>query len=104
MLCITLFNYKFNENNPFFVQVYIAAHVPPGTFELAPSFKWFHEDLNHQFLDIIDNYNDIIVAHFYGHEHTDSFRLYDATGMYCNVTIEVDFSNQLTLLIYSKWL
>ena len=87
-----------------FAQVYIAAHVPPGTFELAPSFKWFHEDLNHQFLDIIDNYNDIIVAHFYGHEHTDSFRLYDATGMNYNITIEVDFLNQLTLLIHSKWL
>ena len=69
----------------FYLQVYIAAHVPPGTFELAPAFKWFHDLLNTKYLDIIDEHNDVIISQFYGHEHTDSFRLYDATGM-CETT------------------
>lgn len=62
-------------------KVFIAGHVPPGTFELAGDFKWFHDQLNERYLDVIDDYSDIITAHFYGHEHTDSFRLYNGQGM-----------------------
>lgn len=68
-------------------QVYIAAHVPPGVFELAPTFKWFHEDLNTEYLDVIDNYGEMIVAQFYGHEHTDSFRVYDSISEYNCISI-----------------
>lgn len=70
--------------------VYIAAHVPPGTYERKPDFAFFNSPSNHS-LDIHKRFVDIlrtpkhaekIVAHFYGHIHTDTFRLFldSATG------------------------
>lgn len=62
------------------IQVYIAAHVPPGVFELNPETNWFHDDFNDAYMDIVENYADVILAHFYGHEHFDSLRIGESPG------------------------
>jgi len=36
------------------IQVYIAAHVPPGVFELNPETNWFHDDFNDAYMDIVE--------------------------------------------------
>ncbi|KAL3868431.1 hypothetical protein ACJMK2_041239 [Sinanodonta woodiana] len=61
--------------------VFLVAHIPPGLFEKIPNFPWFHEDYNKRYLDLLQKHADIITAQFYGHEHTDSFRLlYDSNS------------------------
>lgn len=60
--------------------MYIAAHVPPGVFELSPRFQWFHADLNTEYLEVIADYGEVIEAQFYGHEHTDSFRIFGSSS------------------------
>jgi len=65
-------------------RVMIVAHVPPGFFERDPSFGVYMKDqngddgLNDRYVDIVNKYNntDTIVAHIYGHTHTDSFRIF----------------------------
>lgn len=69
--------------------------MPPGVFELYPTIKWFHDNLNSKYLDITDKYSDVIMAHFYGHEHTDSLRSFDGPGLYlptlCSQTIKLSY-------------
>jgi len=65
-------------------KVYLMAHVPPGTFELNPNSSFFNSPASHA-VEIEKNYVSIvsdpnlymkIQAHFYGHAHTDTFRLF----------------------------
>lgn len=58
-----------------FFQVYIIAHIAPGAFELTSGGYFFYPNFNKHYLDIIERYSDIIQGQFYGHEHTDSFRV-----------------------------
>jgi len=70
--------------------VYITAHVPPGTYERKPQIPFFNSPndtslaIQKRFLDILrtPKHAAKIVAHFYGHIHTDTFRLFldSATG------------------------
>ncbi|KAH3848892.1 acid sphingomyelinase-like phosphodiesterase 3a isoform X2 [Dreissena polymorpha] len=61
--------------------VYIIAHVPPGSFELGTGLGWFYDKYNRRYLDLLEEYSDVIMAQMYGHEHTDSFRVQlDAEG------------------------
>lgn len=60
-------------------KAYIVAHVPPGIFgrKVCPTgYYWFRPDLNRKYLDIIIKYSNVIIGQFYGHDHTDSFKLY----------------------------
>ncbi|ESP00462.1 hypothetical protein LOTGIDRAFT_112062, partial [Lottia gigantea] len=55
--------------------VYIISHVPPGAFERVKNIAWFYPQFNQQYIKLLLKYTDLIVGQFYGHEHTDSFRI-----------------------------
>ncbi|KAM5248630.1 acid sphingomyelinase-like phosphodiesterase 3b [Ctenodactylus gundi] len=61
--------------------VYIIGHVPPGIFEKKQSKAWFREDFNKEYLKVVRKHHGIIAGQFFGHHHTDSFRMfYDDAG------------------------
>jgi len=64
-------------------KVFIVAHVPPGSFERNPGLPNFNSpekhktEINKQFIQIVTDprYSGKIMAHLYGHLHTDTFRV-----------------------------
>uniref|UniRef100_A0A8D2CSI2 Sphingomyelin phosphodiesterase acid like 3B n=1 Tax=Sciurus vulgaris TaxID=55149 RepID=A0A8D2CSI2_SCIVU len=61
--------------------VYIIGHVPPGFFEKTQNKAWFREAFNEQYLKVVRKHHRVIAGQFFGHHHTDSFRMfYDDTG------------------------
>ncbi|KAM9959597.1 hypothetical protein ACTFIR_000680 [Dictyostelium discoideum] len=56
-------------------RVWIIGHVPPGYNEKYDVFN-FHKQFNDEYLFSFSQYSDIIEFHIYGHEHTDTFRLF----------------------------
>ncbi|KYR02711.1 metallophosphoesterase domain-containing protein [Tieghemostelium lacteum] len=56
-------------------KVLVIAHVAPGYCVKYSVFN-FHFQFNDIYLETFGNYSDIIIAHIYGHEHTDNYRLY----------------------------
>ena len=73
LLNATLANATSEEN------IFIVGHVPPGFFDLYPRNPFFdNENITTKMLDIVTKkeYADKIVAHFYGHTHVSSFRLF----------------------------
>ncbi|KFP71160.1 Acid sphingomyelinase-like phosphodiesterase 3b, partial [Acanthisitta chloris] len=66
--------------------VYIVGHVPPGFFEKKRGKAWFREGFNEHYLELVRRHHGVIAAQFFGHHHTDSFRmLYSHTGSPINV-------------------
>ncbi|XP_025932146.1 acid sphingomyelinase-like phosphodiesterase 3b isoform X2 [Apteryx rowi] len=66
--------------------VYIAGHIPPGFFEKKRSKPWFQSNFNERYLKIVQKHHRVIAAQFFGHHHTDSFRMfYGDTGSPVNV-------------------
>lgn len=64
-------------------KVYIAGHVPPGYFEFVSNYhkRWFYDYYNERFVQIIRNNKDVIAGMFFGHHHSDAFRIIkDANG------------------------
>ncbi|KAM9723193.1 acid sphingomyelinase-like phosphodiesterase 3b [Menidia menidia] len=63
-------------------KVYIIGHVPPGFFEKKRSKPWFTSRFNRLYLDLILKHHSVIIGQFFGHHHTDSFRMfYNAEGL-----------------------
>ncbi|NXW76031.1 ASM3B phosphodiesterase, partial [Hirundo rustica] len=61
--------------------VYIVGHVPPGFFEKKRGKPWFRRGFNERYLAIVQRHHRVIAAQFFGHHHTDSFRMfYSDTG------------------------
>ncbi|XP_057374777.1 acid sphingomyelinase-like phosphodiesterase 3b [Daphnia carinata] len=64
--------------------VYIFGHVPPGIYERHYSrqaLHWFQDRFNRRYLNMVQSYSDVIAGQFFGHAHTDSFRvIYDDNG------------------------
>uniref|UniRef100_A0A2K5Q8F0 Acid sphingomyelinase-like phosphodiesterase 3b n=1 Tax=Cebus imitator TaxID=2715852 RepID=A0A2K5Q8F0_CEBIM len=61
--------------------VYIVGHVPPGFFEKTENKAWFREGFNDKYLKVVQKHHRVIAGQFFGHHHTDSFRmLYDDAG------------------------
>ncbi|XP_063217547.1 acid sphingomyelinase-like phosphodiesterase 3b [Bacillus rossius redtenbacheri] len=66
--------------------VYLVGHIPPGVDErqsgaLVTPQASFQEKFNRQYLRLVRKYSDIIVGQFFGHLHSDSFRIiYADTG------------------------
>ncbi|XP_015230320.1 acid sphingomyelinase-like phosphodiesterase 3b [Cyprinodon tularosa] len=60
-------------------KVYIIGHVPPGFFEKKRSKTWFTEKFNQRYLEVIQKHHSIIIGQFFGHHHTDSFRMFYST-------------------------
>ncbi|XP_060639955.2 acid sphingomyelinase-like phosphodiesterase 3b [Anolis sagrei] len=57
-------------------KVYIIGHVPPGFFEKKRGKPWFREHFNQRYTEIIQRHHGVVVAQFFGHHHTDSFRMF----------------------------
>ncbi|XP_056186185.1 acid sphingomyelinase-like phosphodiesterase 3b isoform X3 [Falco biarmicus] len=66
--------------------VYIVGHVPPGFFEKKRGKPWFRSGFNERYLTTVQKHHRVIAAQFFGHHHTDSFRMfYSDTGSPINV-------------------
>ncbi|CAM9787853.1 unnamed protein product [Bubo scandiacus] len=66
--------------------VFIVGHVPPGFFEKKRGKSWFRSSFNERYLKIVQKHHRVIAAQFFGHHHTDSFRMfYSDTGSPINV-------------------
>ena len=59
-----------------FFQVIIAAHAPPGYFERFAKIPFFPPEYNGAYVDFLNEFGDVLMAQIYGHEHTDSFKLF----------------------------
>ncbi|KAM9851637.1 acid sphingomyelinase-like phosphodiesterase 3b [Aulostomus maculatus] len=57
-------------------KVYIVGHVPPGFFEKKRDKPWFMPQFNKQYLELIRKHHAVILGQFFGHHHTDSFRMF----------------------------
>ncbi|KAL7394551.1 hypothetical protein ABVT39_027788 [Epinephelus coioides] len=57
-------------------KVYIIGHVPPGFFEKKRNKPWFRPQFNKLYLDLIQKHHLVIHGQFFGHHHTDSFRMF----------------------------
>ncbi|KAL1777081.1 acid sphingomyelinase-like phosphodiesterase 3b [Sigmodon hispidus] len=61
--------------------VYIIGHVPPGFFEKTQDKAWFRDSFNEEYLKVVQKHHQVIAGQFFGHHHTDSFRMfYDDAG------------------------
>lgn len=67
-------------------QVYLVGHVAPGWDErqkglFQPAHGAYSDYHNRKYIDLVRNYSGIIVGQFFGHLHSDSFRvMYDKIG------------------------
>ncbi|CAH1183777.1 unnamed protein product [Ceutorhynchus assimilis] len=75
--------YKFQKNMQ---TVYLVGHVAPGWDErqkglFHPAHGAYTDYHNQKYIDIVRNYSAIIVGQFFGHLHSDSFRvIHDRNG------------------------
>lgn len=54
----------------------IAAHAPPGYFERFAVIPFFNATYNSDYINLLNKHGKVIMAQIYGHEHTDSFRIF----------------------------
>lgn len=64
----------------FFLQVYIVGHIPPGSDERQVGSQQnghttFSEKNNLRYLRLVRKYSNVILGQFFGHLHSDSFRI-----------------------------
>lgn len=57
-------------------KVIIAAHAPPGFFERLAAVPFFNHTYNNAYVDLLNDFGENILVQIYGHEHTDSFKLF----------------------------
>lgn len=58
--------------------VYLVGHVPPGVDErsTSPTAKGaFQQRFNERYLNLVRKYSQVIVGQFFGHYHSDTFRV-----------------------------
>uniref|UniRef100_A0A8D3D0Z2 Sphingomyelin phosphodiesterase acid like 3B n=1 Tax=Scophthalmus maximus TaxID=52904 RepID=A0A8D3D0Z2_SCOMX len=53
-----------------------SATSPPGFFEKKRGKPWFTPEFNQKYLDLIQKHHSVILGQFFGHHHTDSFRMF----------------------------
>ena len=75
------------------LQVIIFGHSPPGKYERSFqvskgastsidhnsnqwSQHWLQERFNHRYLEFVRKYSKLIVGQFFGHQHSDTFRIF----------------------------
>ena len=56
-------------------QVMLSGHIPPGIYAQAKGVSWYYPIFNVRFLNLLQNYSDVITSTIFGHEHTDGFRI-----------------------------
>ncbi|CAI9717756.1 acid sphingomyelinase-like phosphodiesterase 3a [Octopus vulgaris] len=54
-------------------KVFVIGHIPPGL--LRSGKTWLYKEYNEKLTKILQNYSDVIIAGFFGHEHEDSFKV-----------------------------
>lgn len=87
----------------FVYQVYIIGHVPPGVFEKKRSKPWYMPKFNKKYLELIQKHHSVILGQFFGHHHTDSFRMfYNSEGKSgcCNTA---DATSLFYLVLRELW-
>ena len=62
-------------------RVIVFGHVPPGFFERDPFGPFFETSqgdhhYNEDYVQLVRQFSDVILAQIYGHTHTDTFRLF----------------------------
>jgi len=67
------------------LKVYLVGHMPPGVDErqnggISPYQDVFQERFNQRYIKLVQKYSDIIVGQFFGHLHSDSFRIVYSDG------------------------
>ena len=67
------------------LKVYLVGHMPPGVDErqnggISPYHEVFQERFNQRYIRLVQKYSDIIVGQFFGHLHSDSFRIVYSDG------------------------
>ncbi|CAL1536691.1 unnamed protein product [Lymnaea stagnalis] len=55
-------------------KVLITGHISP-TFIVPSLVDWFQPRYHQPYVDLMTQYSDIIIAHHYGHDHADTFRV-----------------------------
>lgn len=58
------------------LKVIITAHAPPGYFERQALVPFFNDSYNNAYVDLLNDFGGVILVQIYGHEHTDSFKLF----------------------------
>lgn len=76
-------------------QVYIVGHTPPGVDDHESGAAALNERHNTKYLQTVRFYSDIIRGQFFGHWHSDTFRvIYSDIGkLYTRQTAKSDFGN-----------
>ena len=59
----------------YLAQALLSGHVPLGCEPKGETAHWYYPHFNHQFLDIVQQYKDVIVGLIFGHEHKDNLRI-----------------------------
>lgn len=76
-------------------QVYIVGHTPPGVDDHESGAAALNEMHNTKYLQVVRLYSDIIRGQFFGHWHSDTFRvIYSDTGMLRTVNCQGLFANR----------
>nr|XP_061802632.1 acid sphingomyelinase-like phosphodiesterase 3b [Nerophis lumbriciformis] len=57
-------------------KVYVIGHVPPGVFEKKRNKPWYRPDFNRRYVELIGKHHSVIAGQFFGHHHTDTFRMF----------------------------
>lgn len=80
-------------------QVYIVGHMPPGSDErqigiIPNGHTTFSEKNNFRYLRLVRRYSSIIQGQFFGHLHSDSFRIvYNDIGKIPTLLFTVIYSH-----------
>lgn len=61
-------------------KVHLITHIPPGVLEIDGSARWFTEQFNTRFNDLVIQYGDVIVGSYSAHQHLDTFRIFYKEG------------------------
>ncbi|CAL8136061.1 unnamed protein product [Orchesella dallaii] len=60
--------------------VFIIGHIPPGKMERYMSSRFgyhaYADQFNKRYLKLVRDYHDVIAGQFFGHFHSDSFRIF----------------------------
>lgn len=57
----------------------MTGHIPPGYFERAFEFDWT-DYANDRMEKVLEEFDDIVMGYFHGHDHSDAIRLHTAAG------------------------
>ena len=77
------------------------AHVTPGYMEIMRSWLWFYEEYNQKYIRILKKYHAVILGQFFGHHHTDTFRIVE-DEVTRDVVSEKHFDVQVIVADYSS--